>query len=77
MIKVHESLESEIERFLDAEGFQSSEPPPNRPYNFVDNIFPCLKNDPEFPGVKLFHESTVGMEGTLVHKQICAHATAA
>jgi hypothetical protein len=77
MIEVHESSDSEIDRFLAAEDLHSFEPHLDRPYNFVDNLPPCLKNNPEFPGVKLVNESTVSMEGAPVHNHVCSHATAA
>jgi hypothetical protein len=77
MIEVHESSNSEIDRFLAAEDLHSFEPHLDRPYNFVDNLPPCLKNNPEFPGVKLGNEPTVCVEGVLVHNHVCSHATAA
>jgi hypothetical protein len=77
MIEVHERSDSEIKRFLTTEDFHSFEPHLDRPYNFVDNLPPCLKNNLEFPGVKLINESTIGLEGALVHNQVCSHATVA
>jgi hypothetical protein len=76
MIEVHESSDSEIDRFLAEEDPHSFEPHLDRPYNFVDNLPPCLKNNPEFPGVKLGNESTVRMEDAPVHNLVCSHATA-
>jgi hypothetical protein len=77
MIEVHESSDSKIDRFLVAKDFYSFEPHLDRPYNFVDNLPPCLKNNPEFPGVKLVNESTISMEDAPVHNQVCSHATVA
>jgi hypothetical protein len=76
MIEVHESSDSEIERFLTAEDLQSFEPHLDRPYNFVDNLPPCLKNNLEFLGVKFCNESTIHMEGALFHNLVCSNSTA-
>jgi hypothetical protein len=51
MIEVNESSDSEIDKFLAEEDPVSFGPHPDRPYNFVDNLPPCLKDNPEFPGV--------------------------
>jgi hypothetical protein len=75
MIEVNESSDSEIEKFLAEEDPLSFEPHPDRPYNFVDNLPPCLKENPEFPGVKLCNESTIRMEGAPVHNLVCSNAT--
>jgi hypothetical protein len=44
MIEIHESSDSEIDRFLAEEDPLSSQPPLDQPYNFVDNLPPCLKH---------------------------------
>jgi hypothetical protein len=77
IIEVNESLDSEIDKFLAKEDPLSFGPHPDRPYNFVDNLPPCFKDNPEFPSVKLVNESTVSMEGALIHNQVCSHATVA
>jgi hypothetical protein len=76
MIEVNESSDSEIDKFLAEEDPLSFGPHPDRPYNFVDNLPPCLKDNPEFPGVKLCNESTIRMEGSPVHNLVCSNATA-
>jgi hypothetical protein len=43
-IEIHESLDSEIERFLAEEDPPSFEEDPDQTYNFVDNFPPCLKH---------------------------------
>jgi hypothetical protein len=52
-----EDSESEIECFLAKEypyshGLYSMEP-----YDYVSNLPPCLKNDPNYPGIKLHNET--------------------
>jgi hypothetical protein len=76
-IKVHESSDYEIDRFLTTEDLHSFKPHLERPYNFVDNLPPCLKKNPKFPSVKLVKEPTVCVEGASVHNHVCSHATTA
>jgi hypothetical protein len=76
MIEVNERSDSEINKFLAEEDPLSFEPHPDRPYNFVDNLPPCLKDNPEFPGVKLCNKSTIRMEGSPVHNLVCSNANA-
>jgi hypothetical protein len=52
-IMVSEDSDSSIERFLAEEGFCGDEPP----YDFVDNLPPCLWDNPDFPGIKPPHET--------------------
>jgi hypothetical protein len=47
-IMVSEDSDSSIERFLAEEGFCGDEPP----YDFVDNLPPCLRDNHDFPGIK-------------------------
>jgi hypothetical protein len=77
MIEVHESSDSKIDRFLAEEDPLSFEPHLDRPYNFVDNLPPCLKHNAEFPGIKLGNESTVHVEDAPVHNHVCSQETVA
>jgi hypothetical protein len=52
-IMVSGDSDSSIERFLAEEGFCGDEPP----YDFVDNLPPCLRDNPDFPGIKPPHET--------------------
>jgi hypothetical protein len=52
-ILVSEDLDSSIEHFLAEEGFCGDEPP----YDFVDNLPPCLRDNHDFPGIKPSHET--------------------
>jgi hypothetical protein len=70
MIEVNESLDSEIEKFLPEQDPVSFGLYPDRPYNFVDNLPPCLRDNPEFPGVQLCNKSAIPMEGSLIHNLI-------
>jgi hypothetical protein len=52
-IVVSEDSDSSIERFLAEEGFCDDKPP----YDFVDNLPPCLRDNPDFPGIKPPYET--------------------
>jgi hypothetical protein len=67
MIEIHESSDSKIDRFLTEEDPLSSQPLLDQPYNFVDNLPPCLKHIEGFPGIKLGNKSTVHVGNTPVH----------
>jgi hypothetical protein len=47
-IMIGDDSDSSIERFLTQEGFCDDEPP----YDFVDNLPPCLQYNPDYPGIK-------------------------
>jgi hypothetical protein len=47
-ITIGDDSDSSIERFLAQEGFDDDEPP----YDFVDNLPPCLRDNPDYPGIK-------------------------
>jgi hypothetical protein len=47
-ITIGDDSDSSIERFLSQEGFGDDEPP----YDFVDNLPPCLRDNPDYPGIK-------------------------
>ena len=51
-IEIHESSDSEIDRFLAEEDPPSFQAEPHQAYNFVDNLPPCLKHSQGFPGIK-------------------------
>jgi hypothetical protein len=70
MIEVNESSNSEIDKFLIEEDPVSFGLYPDRPYNFVDNLPPCLKDNPEFPGVQLCNKSAICMEGSSIHNLV-------
>jgi hypothetical protein len=55
-IEVHESSDSEIEKFLAKEDPSYLKPDLNKTYDFVDNLPPCLRNSEGFPGIKLGKE---------------------
>jgi hypothetical protein len=67
MIEVHESSDSEIERFL------AEEDPPclkldlGQAYNFVDNFPPYLKHSQGFPGINLDNKPTGNSGDILTH----------
>jgi hypothetical protein len=46
-ITIGDDSDSSIERFLAREGFGDDEPP----YDFVDNLPPCLRDNPDYPGI--------------------------
>jgi len=69
MIKIHESLDSDIDRFLAEEDPLSYQTDLNQSYNFVDNLPPCLKHSEGFPGIKLSNKSTAHVRDVSVHNQ--------
>jgi hypothetical protein len=52
-ITIGDDSDSSIERFLAREGFDNDEPP----YDFVDNLPPCLQDNPDYPGIKSSFET--------------------
>jgi hypothetical protein len=58
-IVLSEDSESKIERFLTEEYPYSHGLCSREPYDYVSNLPPCLKNDPNYPGIKL-HKETPG-----------------
>jgi hypothetical protein len=52
-IMVSEDSDSSIEHFLAEEGFGGDEPP----HDFVENLPPCLWDNPDFPGIKPPYET--------------------
>jgi hypothetical protein len=52
-ITIGDDSDSSIERFLAREGFDNDEPP----YDFIDNLPPCLKDNPDYPGIKSSFET--------------------
>jgi hypothetical protein len=67
MIEVHESSDSEIERFLAEEDPPCLKPDLGQAYNFVDNFPPCLKHSQGFPGIKLNKKPTGNSGDVLTH----------
>jgi hypothetical protein len=61
-IKIHESSDSEIERFLAEEDPSSLKIGLDQAYNFVDNFPPFLKHNQGFPGIK-FDKKSIGNNG--------------
>jgi hypothetical protein len=56
-IMVSEDSDSEVERFL-ADKYPYSEGLCNKPpYDFVKNLPPCLRDNPDFPGIEPPHET--------------------
>ena len=59
-IVVSEDSDSEVERFL-ADEYPYSEGLCNKPpYDFVKNLPPCLRDNPDFPGIEPPHETLGG-----------------
>jgi hypothetical protein len=51
-VMISEDSDSSIERFLAEEGFCGEE----NPCDFVDNLPPCLRGNPDYPGIKSSRE---------------------
>jgi hypothetical protein len=60
-IVLSEDSDSDIERFLAEEYPYSHGLCSKKPYDYVSNFPPCLKNDPNYPGIKLHNETPVGL----------------
>jgi hypothetical protein len=58
-IVLSEDSDSDIEHFLAEEYPYSHGLCSKEPYDYVSNLPPCLKNDPNYPGIKL-HKETPG-----------------
>jgi hypothetical protein len=72
-IEISEGLDSKIERFLAEEYPYSYGLCPDRPYDYVTNLPPCLKENPDFPGIKLRDEPTCQMDDSPVVNTINAN----
>ena len=66
-IKIHENSDSEIEKFLVEEDPNCSKPDLSQPFDYVNNIPPCLKDRKGFTGIKLGQTSTVDNNDVLPH----------
>jgi len=73
-IEVSEGSDSEIEKFLAKEDPVSYGFYPDRPYNYVNNLPPCLKDDPEFLGIQICDKPTICMENSPTHNVVHAHS---
>jgi hypothetical protein len=51
-VMISEDSDSSIEHFLAEEGFCGEE----TPCDFVDNLPPCLRGNPDYPSIKSSHE---------------------
>jgi hypothetical protein len=69
MIEIHESSDSEIDRFMAEEDSPSFQEEPHQAYNFVDNLPPCLKHSQGFPGISFDKKSKGNSEDSLAHNR--------
>jgi hypothetical protein len=76
MIEVSERSYSEIDKFLAQEELVSFGLYPDRPYNYVNNLPPCLKDNPEFIGIQLCDKYDVHMEGSLIRNLVRSNENA-
>jgi hypothetical protein len=56
-ITISEDSDSDIERFLSEEYPYSEGLCSKPPHDFVRNLPPCLRDNPDFPGIEPFHET--------------------
>ena len=68
--------DSEIDKFLAEEDPVSFGLNPDRPYNYVNNLPPCLKDNPEFIGIQLCDKYDVHMEGSLIRNLVRSNENA-
>jgi hypothetical protein len=62
MINVSEYSDLEIEIFLAEEDPMSYELYPDTPYDYVNNLPPCLKDNPDFSGILLCDKPTLHVD---------------
>jgi hypothetical protein len=85
-IEIHEDSDSEIERFLIEEDPDCHKPDPNQPFDYVNNLPPCLEGSKGFTGINLGQGPTTGSVDVLapnytlprqiapvVHCEVCLH----
>jgi hypothetical protein len=77
MIKIHESSDSEIDRFLAEEDPLSFQTDLDQPYNFIDNLSPFMKHSEGFPSIKLGNKYTVHVGDITVHNHGNSRVTVA
>ena len=73
-IEVSEYLNLEIEWFLAEEYPFSYGLCPDRPYDYVSNLPPCLKNNPDFPGIQLCDKPTFHVDDSPTLIAVSANA---
>jgi len=64
-IEIHEDSDSEIERFLAQEALLCCKP--YQPFNYVNNLPPCLKDSKGFTGINLGQRPIVDSSDFLAH----------
>jgi hypothetical protein len=67
-VMISEDSDSSIERFLAEEGFCGEQ----THYNFVDNLPPCLRDNPDYPGIKPFLETRGESSKPLVAQKVAS-----
>jgi hypothetical protein len=73
-IEVSEDSNSKIDKFLAEEDPMSFGLYPDRPYDYVNNLPPCLNDKTEFPGIRVCDKSTIHMEDSSTHNVVHANA---
>jgi hypothetical protein len=73
-IEVSEDSDSEIERFLAEEDPMSYGLCPDTPYDYVNNLPPCIKGNPEFSGIRLCNKPTFHVEDSPTLNVVSANA---
>jgi hypothetical protein len=74
-IELSEDSYSEIERFLAEEYPLSYGLCPDRPYDYVSNLPPCLKDNPEFPGIRFCDKPTCRVDNSPIVNAIMCQCT--
>jgi hypothetical protein len=73
-IELSEDSDSEIERFLAEEDPMSYGLYPDTPYDYVNNLPPCLKGNPEFSGIRLCDKPTFRVDASPILNAVSANA---
>ena len=71
-IKVHDSSNYEIEKFMAAEDPNYSKSDLVQAFGYVDNLPPCLKHNKYSPGIKFGQNPTVDSGSVLTHSHALA-----
>ena len=75
MIEIHESSDSEIDRFIAEEDSLSFQTDLDQSYNFMDNMSPFLKHSEGFPRIKFGNKSTGHIGDVLIHNRGYSQST--
>jgi len=74
MIEVSEVSDSKIKKFLAEEDHVSYGLFPDTPYDYVNNLPPCLKGNPEFSGIRICDKPTFRVDASPILNVVSVNA---